>query len=97
MAEVEDDLVGSGGISIYEVPPRKKADAAEGYVMSMYTMPAHRGRGVALAILEGLIDLARSCGVGRVWLRTSTMGRPFYERAGFQGYDRYMHLDLTDK
>jgi len=65
--------------------------------MSVYIMPAHRGRRVALAILDGLIDFARSCGVGRGWLRTSTVGRPVYAPAGFQGCDRYMHLDLTDK
>lgn len=97
VAEVEGDLVGSGGISIYEVPPGTNAEAGEGYVMSMYTMPAYRGRGVARAILDRLIDFARSCGVGRVWLRASAMGRPVYERAGFQGYDRYMHLDLADQ
>jgi len=34
VAEVEDELVGSGGISIYEVPPGKRAEAAGGYVMS---------------------------------------------------------------
>jgi GNAT superfamily N-acetyltransferase len=96
VAEVEDDLVGSGGISIYEVPPGKKAEAAEGYVMSMYTMPAHRGRGLALAILDGLIDFARSCGVGQVWLRTSTMGRPVYEAGRLPGL-RPVHASGSDR
>jgi len=49
--------------SVSQVPPRK-AEAGEGPVMSMYTMPAFRGRGVARAILDRLIDFARSCGVG---------------------------------
>ena len=65
-------------------------------MMSMYTMPAHRGRGVALAILDSLIDLARSCGVGRGMAADVDDG-PVHERAGSQGYDRHMHLDLTDK
>ena len=97
VAGVGGELVGSGGVSIYDVPPGTTAGAREGYVMSMYTIPAYRGRGVARAILAGLIDFARSCEVGRVWLRASAMGRPGYEKAGFQDYDRYMHLDLRGK
>ena len=96
VAEVEDELVGSGGISIYEVPPGKRAEAAEGYVMSMYTMPAHRGRGVALAILDGLIDF---CAVvrGRSGMAADVDDGPPRLRAGRLPGLRPVHASGSDR
>jgi GNAT superfamily N-acetyltransferase len=86
---------GSGGVSIYEVPPGPGATGCEAYVMSMYTLPAQRGRGVARAVLAAPLAFAGDAGAARVWLRASAMGRPIYERAGFRGRDHYMQLRLS--
>jgi GNAT superfamily N-acetyltransferase len=96
VADVEGRVVGSGGITIYDAPPGPGLASREAYIMSMYTEPGLRGRGVARAILTALLDFARSAGgVGRVWLRASAMGRPLYLRSGFEPRDSYlqMHLD----
>src|SRR5690348_3986819 len=68
---VEDGrAVGSGGISLYENPPGPGPTTREAYVMSMFTEPDARGRGVARTVLDALLDFARQAGgVGRVWLR----------------------------
>lgn len=84
-------VVGSGGISVYESPPGPSPATREAYVMSMFTEPEARGRGVAGAVLAALLDFARAAGgVGRVWLRASAMGRPVYLREGFEPRDSYL-------
>lgn len=88
-------VVGSGGISIYDNPPGPGPTTREAYVMSMFTEPDARGRGVARALLDALLEFAREAGgVGRVWLRASAMGRPVYLRAGFEPRDSYLQIHL---
>jgi GNAT superfamily N-acetyltransferase len=88
-------VVGSGGISIYDNPPGPGPTTREAYVMSMFTEPDVRGRGVARAVLDALLGFAREAGgVGRVWLRASEMGRPVYLRAGFEPRGSYLQLYL---
>jgi GNAT superfamily N-acetyltransferase len=95
VAEVDGRVVGSGGISIYDIPPGPGLATREAYVMSMFTEPDVRGQGVARAVLTALLDFARSAGgVGRVWLRASAIGRPVYVRAGFEPRDSYLQLWL---
>jgi len=97
VAVEEGRVVGSGGISIYDNPPGPGPTTREAYVMSMFTEPAARGRGVARAVLAALLDFARAAGgVGRVWLRASEMGRPLYLRAGFQPRDSYLQRFADD-
>jgi len=96
VAELDGRVVGSGGITVYDSPPGPGLATREAYIMSMYTEPAWRGRGVARTVLAALLDFARAAGgVGRVWLRASAMGRPLYLSAGFEARDSYlqMHLD----
>jgi GNAT superfamily N-acetyltransferase len=95
LAEPDGRAVGSGGVSIYDNPPGPGPTTREAFVMSMFTEPDVRGRGVARAVLEALLDFARDAGgVGRVWLRASEMGRPIYLRAGFQPRDSYLQMYL---
>ena len=95
VADLDGRVVGSGGISIYDNPPGPTLTTREAYVMSMFTEPDVRGRGVASAMLAALLDFARAAGgVGRVWLRASEMGRPVYLRAGFHPHGTYLQLHL---
>lgn len=95
VAEAGGLVVGSGGISIYDSPPGPGLATREAYIMSMYTDPAWRRRGVAGMVLAALLDFARAAGgVGRVWLRASAMGRPVYLRAGFEARDSYLQIVL---
>jgi GNAT superfamily N-acetyltransferase len=95
VAEEGGRVVGSGGISIYDNPPGPGPTTREAYVMSMFTEPDARGRGVARAVLDALLDFAGEAGgVGRVWLRASEMGRRVYLRAGFEPRDSYLQMYL---
>lgn len=95
VAEVDGRVVGSGGITVYDSPPGPSPGAREAYIMSMYTEPEWRGRGVARAVLTALVSFARNAGgVSRVWLRASAVGRPLYLRAGFEPRDSYLQITL---
>jgi len=78
--EANGELLGCGAIS--------EIDATHGEIKSMHTLERARRRGVAAALLERLLDVARSRGYTRVSLETGSMeafapARALYERYGF--------------
>lgn len=97
-----DALLGMGAI--------KQLDARSGEIKSMRTDPAHLRKGVAAAILEHLIALARARGYARVSLETGSgeafepalalyRGRGFANGPVFGDYEagpfnQFLHLDL---
>ncbi len=54
------------------------------YIFSVYTDPAHRGRGIATQLVAALVDSAAARGYVRVELHSTEMGRHVYERLGFE-------------
>lgn len=79
-AWVGDDLAGIGAI--------RELDPSHGEIKSMRTAPGHVRRGVAQAILDALLALARERGYARVSLETGTNADfaaaiALYERNGF--------------
>jgi GNAT superfamily N-acetyltransferase len=63
------------------------------YVLSMYTEPAARSRGIASAIVRAMVDWAVRAGYRRLFLHASRFGRPVYARLGFKEGNE-MRLDL---
>ena len=66
----------------------KELDTSHGEIKSMHTAAQHRGRGVALGLLERLVGEARSRGYRRLSLETGSMealapARALYARYGF--------------
>lgn len=79
-AWIDDTLVGCGGL--------QELDHHHGEIKSMRTVPAARGRGVATALLDHLVQEARRRGYRRLSLETGThacfaAARRLYVRAGF--------------
>lgn len=73
-------LLGIGGL--------KELDVDHGEIKTMHTCAPARGRGVARAVLEALLDEARGRGYTRVSLETGTTeafgpARTLYESVGF--------------
>ena len=66
-----------------------------GWVVSVYTMPEHRGRGYQQALMQELLAMARERGFGDVTLTTN---RPdaihVYEKAGFRHVSDKYFLEL---
>jgi putative acetyltransferase len=66
----------------------KELDPSHGEIKSMHTAAQHRGRGVALRLLERMVDAARSRRYRRLSLETGSMqafapARALYARFGF--------------
>ena len=95
LAEAQSQVVGVGGMVIYRKPAQPLSPVGvEGYILNMLTVSEWRGKGVASAIVERLLDCAREAGAGLVWLRATEQGRPVYERFGFAQNPRYMQVKL---
>lgn len=79
-AREDGQLLGCGAL--------KDLGDGHGELKSMRTASGHRGRGVAAAVLEHLVGVARARGFGRLSLETGTEGyfapaRRLYVRHGF--------------
>ena len=87
---VEDsgEIVATGAMTIYE---RMSWDGVsrEGYVLSMYTVPECRRAGIGSAIVDAMLEHARSEGL-RLCLIALDEARGIYERAGFEPDPRYL-------
>ncbi len=85
VVEVGDEVVASGVIWIQEAQPRPGwTGTRQGYLLSMYTAQAHRGKGLASRIVSAALKWARSQGLDRVTLHASDQGKGLYARAGFE-------------
>jgi len=91
----EGRTVGSGAIWLQPQQPRpgRLARQAWPYIMSMYTEPAFRGRGVASRLVDVMVRWATEHRYPRIFLHASKMGRPVYARAGFEDGNE-MRLEL---
>jgi ribosomal protein S18 acetylase RimI-like enzyme len=93
VAESSGAIVATSGVVVYRAPPTGgNPTGVEGYVMNMYTVPTHRGRGIATRLLDQIVAHIRALGGHRVWLRASDLGRPVYHRYGFRGDDPHYML-----
>ena len=87
LAETSDGVaVGSGAVWLMPMQPRPGplGRPEMPYVLSMYTEPSHRGRGVATRIVRELLRWSRAQGYGRIFLHASAAGRSVYARLGFR-------------
>lgn len=87
-------LLGGGCVWLQPVQPSpRKTRTFQPYLLSMYTDPEFRRRGVASMIVQAAIDWCKSQGFPRLTLHASSMGRKVYEKIGFNR-SWEMRLDL---
>jgi putative acetyltransferase len=88
----------------------KQLDDTSGEIKSMRTAPDHLRKGVAAALLDHIVGVARNCGYRRISLETGSgpafdpalslyRRRGFVDGAAFGDYQRtafnqFLHLDL---
>ena len=88
-----DRFVGAGGISFYEVMPTgHNPSGRKAYLMNIYTDPSYRRRGIAMHVLDLLVGEALDRGIEDISLEATPMGRPLYEKYGFEGSPSEMHI-----
>lgn len=80
----EGRALGTAAMHVRELLPTPgNPGGDEGYVVSVYTRPEWRRRGVGAQLLAALIAEARALGLGRLRLHTSSSARALYSRLGF--------------
>jgi pyroglutamyl-peptidase len=95
VAEAQGELVACSGMVFYSrMPGMHGLSCREAYVMNMYTHPDYRRQGIASELLNRMIQFARSRNARRIWLRTTAMGKPVYEKIGFEPMESAMQLKL---
>jgi putative acetyltransferase len=90
VCRVAGQAVGCGGVEIVDAAAAGGEPFAE--LKRMYVRPAHRGRGLAHALLAALIDHAVAAGVDLARLETGARQHSavaFYRRAGFTVTDPF--------
>lgn len=85
LAEKEQKCIGTGIVFYYDsVPSKINLTGKNAYITGMYVEPEYRGRGVAKEILRRVISRVSGKGYKVIMLNASDMGRPLYEKVGFQ-------------
>lgn len=99
VAEADGQIIAHAALILFQkLPNLKNLGGLEGYVSNVFTLAAHRRRGLAAALLHVVMADARERGIGRLWLYTSEDGEPLYARAGFEravSDTPMMELDLA--
>jgi ribosomal protein S18 acetylase RimI-like enzyme len=81
----EGQVVAGIGLWLQEWPPSLRSKSVlRGYILNVYTDPAHRKQGLARRLTQTALDNCRSCGIQLVSLHASPYGRPLYESLGFE-------------
>lgn len=85
VVEEKGEAAASGCLWLQPVQPRPgRPFETQPYLLSMFTEPAHRGKGHAARIVKAAMGWAKARGHPYVSLHASAFGRPLYERLGFE-------------
>jgi GNAT superfamily N-acetyltransferase len=86
VVEHSGEIVAGGGLQLRTLMPRPGfvQGEPEGLIVSMWTEPAHRRRGLGRQIVEAILAWGAANGVTRFTLHASNDGRPLYELYGFR-------------
>ena len=88
-------VAGAGAVLLEWGPVRGDTGAIRTRLVNVYTEPAWRRRGLARALVGGLLDTLRARGVGTVTLAATPLSQPLYDTLGFEPYaaERMLRLE----
>lgn len=90
-AFMDSQRVGCGGMCLHsEIPSPDNPSGACAYLMNIYTTPDARGQGVALTVVNWLVNQAQASGAEKIYLEATPAGRRVYEKAGFANMPHMM-------
>lgn len=90
-----DKAIASGGISFYHVMPTyHNTSGKKSYVMNMYTAPEYRRRGIAVKVLDLLVQELKARGIAEILLEATRAGHPLYQKYGFVAMQNEMLLAM---
>lgn len=86
VVERDGRIVAGGGLQLRTLMPRPGyvRGEPEGLIVSMWTEPEHRRRGLGRRVVEAILAWGRAHGISRYTLHASADGRPLYALYGFR-------------
>lgn len=85
VAVKNDRIVAMSGLTFYTLPPNEWCPGGKtAYIGGLYTLLEYRRQGIAARLLSLTVEEAKKTGCERVQLHTTDMGRPMYEKYGFE-------------
>ncbi len=91
-----DKIVSAAMICYYQMLPTvSNLTGNTGYLQNVYTLPNYRGRGLASELVKKIMQDAKDRNVGRLLLHASEMGRPVYEKLGFEDVTKEMIYTIS--
>ena len=85
LAKMGNEIVGAGGLTVRQQPGNFKDPSGKvGYIMSMYTAPEHRRKGICTTILNKLMASANEMGICYFELHATKEGEPVYIKHNFK-------------
>lgn len=60
-----------------------------GKVLSVYTEPEYRGKGLCTQLIKKLLEYGKNRGLGRIDLSATKEGYPIYKKAGFEDKENH--------
>lgn len=80
----QNNIVAGAGLWLIDWPPHwLDPRGTRGYILNIYTEPAHRRQGLASQLTQLCIDACKDMGLSVVALHASEHGRSIYESLGF--------------
>lgn len=98
VAEIGGETIAVGTLAFFLRPPYPgNPEGIDAYFLNMYTLPLHRGKGAAGAILQAALACARQRGARKLILHATEAGRPMYAKVGFLASSSYMELAIEPR
>lgn len=95
---IEDKVIGCATICYIEMMPTfSHPTGKRAHLMNVYTNSEYRRQGIALHMLDMLIQEAKKNGVTEISLDATELGKPLYEKCNFVESEECMVLDLSEK
>ena len=85
VARDQNRIVATAYLHIIEIPANSiLLNGIYGEVLSVYTLPEYRGRGLCTQLITNLIQYGKEEGLGRIDLSATKKGYPIYQKLGFK-------------
>ena len=85
VAKDEDRIVSVAYLHIIEMPANSVLlNGLYGEVLSVYTEPDYRRKGICTKLMNNLVEYGKSIGLGRIDLSATDEGYPIYAKIGFK-------------